>query len=304
MVTVKRSRFRLGLRAKRWLTAYIFLAIPLLFFLSIRLLPALFAFEVSLHQWDILSPDRPFVGLANYQALAHDEVFKKALLNTFVYVLAGVPAQLALGLVIALLIQRANRFAGLFRMIYFMPYVTSAVAVSWVWRWMFLPHSGVINNLLGKIGLPQQPFLYSPDQAIYAIITTIVWQGLGFQMIIFLAGLEMIPPVYYEAAQIDGANGWQRFRYITLPLLNPVIVFSAVMATLRFLQTFTEVMNMSSQGEGGPLNSTISLVLYIYQLAFRSFRMGYASAATVVLFVIILAITLIQMKVLTKRFEY
>lgn len=292
------------LERRRTLWAWSVLALPLLFFLFVRVAPTLYALYLSFHEWEILSPEKPWVGLANYKRLLADPVFRRALKNTLVYVVVGVPAQLALGLGVALLIQRVNRFVGFFRILYFIPYVTSSVAVAWIWRWMLQEHGGVINTLLGLVGIPAQKFLGSPDQAIYAIIAAIVWQGMGFSMVIFLAGLEAIPTIFYEAAEIDGAGRWQTFRHITLPLLNPTIVFSALMGTIRYLQVFTEVLSMSSQGAGGPLNSTKTLVLFIYQEAFQSFRMGYASAATTVLFLIILVITLVQSKLLTRRYEY
>lgn len=295
---------RLSLSGRRALWAYIALSAPLLFFLFLRLGPAAYALHVGFFEWDILSPDRPWVGLGNYRELFGDEVFRRSLWNTIVYVVVGVPAQLALGLGVALLIQRANRFAGLFRMVYFIPYVTSAVAVAWVWRWMLMKNTGAVNQMLGYLGFPDQPFLESPEQAIFVIIAAAVWQGLGFQMVIFLAGLEAIPEQFYEAARIDGATPWRLFRHITMPLLNPTIVFSAVIGSIRYLQLFTEVLNMSNQGQGGPLNSTKSLVLFIYQEAFQRLRMGYASAATVVLFALILAMTVLQMRVIRREVSF
>lgn len=295
---------RLTLAQRRALWAYLALSVPLLFFLFLRLGPAGYALHVGFFEWDILSPNRPFVGLDNYRKLFADPVFRQSLWNTIVYVVVGVPAQLIVGIGVALLIQRANRFAGLFRMIYFIPFVTSTVAVAWVWRWMLMKNTGVINQILGFFGIPDQPFLGSPSQAIYMIIAAAVWQGLGFQMVIFLAGLEAIPEQFYEAARIDGATPWRLFRHITLPLLNPTIVFSAIIGSIRYLQLFTEVLNMSDQGRGGPLNSTKSLVLFIYQEAFQRFHMGYASAATVVLFALILAMTVLQMRVIRKEVSY
>lgn len=298
------KRKGLTLRQKRIIVAYLFILVPLLFFVSIRIAPAFSAMSMSFFKWNIVSDNKPFVGLDNYKAMLEDEVFKKALMNTFKYVLIGVPGQLIIGLGLALMIQQLNKYRGLYRTIYFIPYVTSSVAVSWVWRFMFMKHAGVINGFLVWLGLPQQGFLGEPSQALYVVVASMIWQALGFQVVIFLAGLETIPKVYYEAARIDGASGWQIFRKVTMPLLNPTIVFAAVMGTINFLQTFTQVMNMSSQGRGGPLYSTISIVLYIYQQAFEQFKMGYASAMTVVLFLIIMIITLIQLKVLTKKFEY
>lgn len=295
----------LSLEKRRWLWAYAFLGIPLLFFLSIRIGPTLYAFNVSLHEWDPIALERPFIGLDNFRRLASDDIFWRSLRNTWVYVVVGVPVSLALSLTVALGLQKLTRFVGFYRILYFVPYVTSLVAVSWVWRWMYTPN-GVYNEILGFVGLGPWKFLQSPSLAIYSIIAMTIWQGLGFQIVIFLAGLESIPDTYFEAAALDGATAWRRFRDITIPLLNPTLVFLAVVGVIGSLQVFTQIRNMTSQGRGGPLGSTISLVLYVYQQAFDNLpaRMGYASAITVVLFLMILAITIVQLKVLTKSYEY
>jgi multiple sugar transport system permease protein len=301
--------FRLSLYRRQQLWAYMFILIPLLFFISIRIAPTLFAFNVSVREWNILSPDKPFVGLDNFKQIAQEltvskSVTRKAFQNTFAYVLIGMPTQLVIALGVAMMLNRISRLRDLFRAVYFIPFVTSTVAVAWVWRWLYQPQFGPINVSLASLGLPQQLFLKSPQQALPSITAVAVWQGLGFAIIIFLAGLQQIPDMYYEAAKIDGASAWQLFRHITIPLLNPTIVYLAVLQTIRFLRMFTEVVNMSNQGAGGPLNSTVTVVLHVYRQGFSSFKMGYASALTVVLFVVILAITLIQLKVLTRPFEY
>jgi multiple sugar transport system permease protein len=288
----------------RALWAWLMLLVPMLFFLLFRIGPTLFAFNVGFRDWDILSDDKPWVGLQNFALLMKDPVFRKSMGNTLIYMGVGVPAQVLIGLGIALLLHRINRFRGLFRVIYFIPYITSTVAVSWVWRWMFMKNFGVINNILSFLHLPNQDFLGSTSQAIYSIITVAVWQGMGFQMLIFLAGLEGIPRQFYEAAEIDGANRWRLLRHITVPLLNPVIIFSVIIGSIRYLQIFAEVLNMSSQGQGGPLNATKSLVLFIYQEGFQRFRMGYASAATVVLFLVIITLTVVQMRLISRKVEY
>jgi multiple sugar transport system permease protein len=292
---------RLTLERRTWIWAYVFLAVPLVFFLSIRIGPTLYAFWMSLHQWDPIALDRPFIGLENYQELARDDVFWKAFRNTWIYVLVGVPVGLIISLLVAMGLQRLIRFVGFYRVLYFLPYITSLVAVGWVWRWMYMPNS-LFNDVLGWLGLPQTTFLGNPSTAIYAIIATTVWHGLGFQVVIFLAGLESIPGDYLDAAAVDGASGWQRFWGITLPLLNPTIVFLVVTGVISNLQVFTQIRAMSSGGTGGPLNSTISVVLHVYQKAFQSLpsEMGYAAAMMVVLFVIILLITIIQLKVLSR----
>jgi multiple sugar transport system permease protein len=294
-----------SLAQRRTLSAYLFLVIPLVFFAVIRILPTISALQISFYQWDMLSDVRPFVGLDNFQRLARDPVAIAALANTLKYVILGVPSGLALALLVALGLQRVRRLAGLFRTVYFIPFVTSLVAVSWVWRWLYQPQRGSINELLGLVGIPAQPFLQSTSQALPSIVLVNVWHDLGFQIVIFLAGLQAIPEIYYEAARLDGAGRWASFRHITLPLLNPTLVFLAVTSAISSLQVFTQVQNMSAQGTGGPLNSTISLVLYVYQKAFGgAYQMGYASAITVVLFLVILFITLVQLRLLTRRYEY
>jgi multiple sugar transport system permease protein len=300
---------KLSLRRRRQLWAYVFMLIPLFFFLSIRIGPTLFAFNVSVREWNILSPEKPFVGLANFENIWQDfqnpkSVVRHAFQNTFAYVIIGVPTQLVLALIIALMLDRINKLVGLFRAVYFIPFVTSTVAISWVWRWMYQPRFGPVNLLLSFLGLPEQNFLRDPDQALLSIAAVAVWQGLGFAIIIFLAGLKQIPQMYYEAARIDGASRWQLFRHVTLPLLNPTIVYLVVLQSISFLRMFTQVINMTRQGDGGPLNSTVTVVLHMYREGFGRYKMGSAAALMVVLFLIIMAITLVQMRLLTRRVEY
>ncbi len=294
------------LRLSQWraLWAYAFLLVPLAFFLAIRIAPAVSSLYISLHEWNIISPDKPYVGLANFKALTEDPRFGRAAFNTIRYVLVGIPAQIILGLAVALLLQRIIRFRGLFRALYFIPFITPVVAAAWVWQWMYSRDIGPLNQLLVTLGLPAQPFLRSPGQALYAVAAMVVWQYLGFQVVIFLAGLEAIPRVYYDAARVDGAAGWRLFRHVTVPLLNPTLVFSVVYGTIVYLQLFTQVLNMTFLDQGGPLASTLTVVLYVYQVGFQRFKMGEAAAATAVLFAVILVVTLVQMKLLSKPVEY
>ncbi len=300
---------KLSLRRRQQLWAYAFILIPLFFFLAIRIGPTLFALNVSVREWNILSPEKPFVGLANFERIWQDfqnpkSVVRRAFQNTFSYVIIGVPTQLVLALAIALMLDRITRLVSLFRAIYFIPFVTSTVAISWVWRWMYQPRFGPINLLLSFLGLPEQNFLRDPDQALLSIVAVAIWQGLGFAIIIFLAGLKQIPQMYYEAARIDGANRWQLLRRVTLPLLNPTIVYLVVLQSIRFLRMFTQVITMTRQGDGGPLNSTVTVVLHMYREGFGRYKMGSAAALMVVLFLIIMMITLAQMRLLTRRVEY
>jgi multiple sugar transport system permease protein len=297
---------RLTISQRRTVWAYIFLFIPLLFFIFIRIMPTLSAFNISLHEWNPLSTEQTFVGIANYQELWEDLLDSKspthhAFVNTLKYVLIGMPLQLIIALIIALLLNEITRFSVIFRAIYFIPFVTSTVAIAWVWRWLYEPQFGLFNVFLSFFGIGRQPFLKSPDTALYSITAVVVWQGLGFAIIIFLAGLKQIPETFYEAARIDGASRWQSFWRITLPLLNTTVVYLAVLGTIGFLRMFDYVINMTTQGDGGPLNSTTTVTLRVYREAFSSFNMGYASALTVALFVVILIITIVQLKVLSRN---
>lgn len=284
--------------------AYAFLLVPFALFLLIRIYPAIQAFYLSLHEWSANPANRPFVGMEHYMRLAVDARLGQALLNTVKYTLIGVPVQLALGLGLAILLQSIPRFRAFFRALYFAPYVVPAVAIGWVFSWMLSANFGVVNTLLIAVGIPAQEFLRDPDQALLTVTGVVIWQHLGFQIVLFLAGLESIPKTYFEAARIDGADGWSLFRHIILPLLNGVIVFSTVIFTIRYLQLFTLIVNLNFTDQGGPLGSTLSVALYIYQLAFQRFQFGYASAVTVVLFVIVLFVTLVQMRLITRRVEY
>ena len=300
---------KLSLRRRRQLWAYAFILIPLFFFLAIRIGPTLFALNISVREWNILSPEKPFVGLENFQRIWQDfqnpkSVVRRAFQNTFAYVIIGVPIQLVLALAIAVMLDQITKLVSLFRAIYFIPFVTSTVAISWVWRWMYQPRFGPINLFLGFLNLPEQNFLRDPDQALISIAAVAVWQGLGFAIIIFLAGLKQIPQMYYEAARIDGASSRQLFRHVTLPLLNPTIVYVVVLQSIRFLRMFTQVISMTRQGDGGPLNSTVTVVLHMYREGFGRYKMGSAAALMVVLFLIIMVITLVQMRLLTRRVEY
>ncbi len=298
------TQFSVERRKMIW--AYIFLTIPILFFAIIRIYPAFYAFAMSLFDFNPLAVDQPFVGLDNYRTLLTElektrSVTRASFVNTATYIALGMPLQLLLALAIALMLNEIRSFAMLFRLAFFLPFVTSTIAVSWVFRWLYQPQFGLFNILLKAFELPQQPFLNHPKQALPSILAVVVWQGLGFAVVIFLAGLKHIPRVYYEAARVDGASRWQTFRSITLPLLNPSIVYLVVLGSISFLRMFAPVLAMTSQGDGGPLNSTTTVVLRVYREAFQRLNMGYAAALTVVLFCVILLVTIFQLRVTTRR---
>jgi multiple sugar transport system permease protein len=293
------------LAARRAATAYAFLSIPLVFFLGVRFGPMLYMIAMSFTDWGLLRKTLHVVGLANYAAILADPVFLKSLTNTAKYAIFGAPTVIVLSLFIALLLDRLPRGKGVYRLIYVLPYITPVVAVSWVWRWMFQsPPLGVINAVFVFVGLRAHEFLNSPTQALPSILAVNVWVELGYCTIVFLAGMQTIPPSITEAARIDGASGRQVLRRITLPLLLPVTLFLAVMEGIQFLRIFTQVYNMSSQALGGPLDSTKSAALYIYQKAFTNFDMGVAASASLVLFVIILSVTIAQLRLFDRKLNY
>jgi len=289
---------RLPVSQKRTVWAWGFLAVPLIFYIVVRFYPTANAFVLSFQEWNILG-SRNWVGLQNYQQLFQDDEFWKVFKNTFIYLLIGTPVSLILAFVIAYHLDRIRFMHGIIRALYFLPFMTSAVAMAWVWRWFYQPVPvGLFNNFLATFGISQINFLNSTTNALPSILAPAIWAGLGFQVIIFMAGLRAIPKAYYEAAYIDGVSNWAILREITLPLLRPTIIFLVVFSSIGFLRIFDHVFNMTTNNLGGPLNSTKPLVLMIYDTAFNSFNMGYAAAQTVVLFIILLLVSLLQLRLL------
>ena len=244
-----------------------------------------------------------FVGISNYRELLfEDPLFWVSLRNTFYCVSITVPATIAFSLLAALLLNSKRlRGKAFFRLLYFLPVVTNTAAMAVVWRWLFNYRFGLVNGLLSLLGIKGPNWLGDPAWAIPAIAAMVIWRGIGFNMLIFLAGLQGIPNYLYEAAAIDGANTWAMFRYITLPLLRPTTLLVTVMTLIGHIQLFEEPFIMTG---GGPLNATLSVAMYIYRLGFRFFRLGYASSLAYVLFLIIFVVTLIRMKIGRSTFDY
>ncbi|HRW67542.1 MAG TPA: sugar ABC transporter permease [Candidatus Competibacter sp.] len=279
-------------------SARVFLAPALLLIAVFFFLPVLAALLLSFTDFDIYALgdlDRlRFVGLRNYLDLLQSPLFWTALGNTFYFVVVGGPLSVAVSLGAALLVNAPLiRFPGFFRAAFFLPVVTTLVAVAVVWRYLYHPHYGLLNYGLGLFGIDPIDWLGDPVWAMPAIILMAVWKNFGFNMIIFIAGLQNIPPSLYEAARIDGASGWRQFRHITLPLLGPTFLFVALMTMIGYFQVFAEPYVMT---QGGPANRTLSVVLLMYEEGFRWWNMGYASAAAFVLFVLILAGTTLQLQ--------
>lgn len=280
-------------------TPYLFLLPNIVGVFVFILFPVLMGLGVSFSKWDLLSPPK-FIGLSNYSKLLGDPVFLKVLFNTVYFVCATVflSTVCALGLAIALNQKFKGRLA--FRAIYFLPVLASWVAIAVTWRWMFNPNFGVINYLLGKLGIEGPKWLASLKWAMPAIIILSVWRDSAFYMVIFLAGLQSIPSSFYEVADLNGANRLQKFFFVTLSLLTPTIFFVVIIASIYDFQVFTQISVMT---RGGPFDATRTLVYYVYENAFRWLKMGYAASMSVVLFVILFIITVLQWK-LRKRWVF
>ncbi len=273
-------------------------AIGLFFFV-----PVLAALLLSFTDFDIYALGNfsvaRFVGLRNYLQIAGDPLFWKALKNTLYFLLAGGPLSIAVSLGAALLLNaKMVRWKPVFRFVYFAPVVTTLVAVAVVWRFVYHPRFGLLNYALGLVGINPIDWLGDPNWAMPAMIILAVWKNFGYNMIIFIAGLQNIPESLYEAANIDGAGSWECFRRITLPLLAPTTMFITIITMIGYFQFFAEPYVMT---QGGPLNSTLSIVMLMYQQGFRWWSMGYAAAIAFVLFLFILLASVVQTRLQRRR---
>jgi multiple sugar transport system permease protein len=288
------------LRRQETIAGYLFLLPNILGFLVFSSIPVLATFSISLLDWDLIRAPR-FVGIDNYVKLLTDDVlFRKVLLNTAYYVVGTVPAGVILSLLLALAMNANVRGIAIFRAIFFIPVISASVAVAMMWRWLYNTDFGLINLALASIGVKGVPWLSSTAWAMPAVIIMAVWKTLGYNMVIFLAGLQSIPIHLHEAAAIDGANGYQRFRHITLPLLAPTTFFVLVISGISSFQVFDLAFVLT---KGGPGDATNTMVMYIYAQAFQFFHMGYAASIAWVLFAIIFAVTLLQHQ-LQKRWVH
>ena len=284
------------LRGSRW-TPWVFLAPALVLIGVFFLLPVTAAFLLSVTDFDLYALADPsvvrFVGLGNYSNLLSNPDFVRALRNTFYFVLVGGPLSIAASLGAALLVSaKLAPYKSFFRTVYFAPVVTTLVAVAVVWRYMLNTRYGLLNYALGGLGIAPVDWLGDPAWAMPAIIIMAVWKNFGYNMVIFVAGLQNIPDDLYEAAELDGAKAWHRFRHVTLPMLRPTLLFVSVITLIGYFQLFAEPYVMT---QGGPSKSTQSIVLLMYEEGFRWWRMGNAAAIAFVLFAIMLVGTALQL---------
>ncbi|MEO0070885.1 MAG: sugar ABC transporter permease [candidate division WOR-3 bacterium] len=315
----------LSRRSKESLSAFLLLLPAIMILFTFRVLPILLSVRMSFYDWGMAGP-RAFVGLGNYLSVLKDPIFYQSLLNTGWYVIFEVPLTIVLSLGIAILLNQKIRGLGFYRTVYYLPVVTSIVAVSVVWRWLLHPDRGVLNYLLSLLGITgirwlQDPrgifqlllgsrgenlpyILRGPSIALSGLVLMGIWKALGYNTIIFLAGLQNIPKTYYEAARIDGASGWQMFRRITLPLLSPTTYYVLIMSSIAAFETFAQVWIMTGPPPGGPLSTTKVVMYYFYENSFELWRLGYGASVAFIAFLIILLLTILQRVFLERRVHY
>jgi multiple sugar transport system permease protein len=276
-------------------SAYLFLAPGFIIFSTFTLAALIFAMYLTFHRWSIIEPDKPFVGLDNYSFMIHDERFMKSVINTAYFTGASVPLTMMIGLFLALLLNQPIRFRAVFRTAYYLPVVTPFIVSALLWKWLYNGEYGLFNFYLLKAHLIDEPLGWLSDQnlAMPAVILMSVWGGVGFSMVIYLAGLQSIPEELYESAKLDGAGVWGRLRYITIPMLRPTTLFLLVIGIIGSLQVFTQIFVMTS---GGPVDKTTTMVYYMYKWAFVYFDMGYASTLAFALFAMLLVFTAFQLR--------
>lgn len=309
------------------LIAYLFLLPAGIIIFTFHLLPVLFAFYISIHRWILVQGK--FLGLANFTKVFGDPNFWQSLLVTIYYVIGTVPLTIIFSLFVAYLLFQKIKGLSIYRTIFFLPYIVSSVAAGAVFTWIFNPRFGPVNMVLDAIGIGGQKWMLEPrglfelmagyfgvtlpawaagpSMALIAIMVFAIWQIMGFDIVVFLAGLGAIPTELYEAARIDGANGWQMFRRITVPMLSPTTFFIMVISIIGSFQAFNHiyVMTSASAGQlGGPLGTTTTLTIYMFRQFWDNQNMGYGSALAFVLFGIILILTVIQNQVVEKRVHY
>ncbi|MEN8208050.1 MAG: sugar ABC transporter permease [Candidatus Fermentibacteria bacterium] len=304
---------------------YFYILPALIIVLVFRTLPILSSFTASFTDYDI-GGFHGFVGFANYARMLSDARFWQSVLNTVFFVLGVVPAGLLIPLFLAMLLRRKLAGKSFYRTIYFLPVVTSAVAISVVWTWLYNPEAGPINQIitalggeplmwlreprgifemmLSPLGIHPKGILAGPSLALVSLMMVSVWKSTGYNTVLFLAGLENIDESYYEAARLDGAGVWGAFRHITWPLLSPTTYYVLIMSTIVSFKTFALVYVMTPPPGGGPLGTTNVMVFYLFQKAFDRFDIGYASAISVFLFLILLSLTILQRKVAGKKVYY
>jgi multiple sugar transport system permease protein len=289
---------------REW-TAYLFNAPGLITFAVFVVYSLYTSFTLSFHEWNILEPEKPFVGLDNYREVLDDDNFWEAVGHTLYFVLGSVPLTMVIALGLALLLNKKIRGLGIFRTAYYLPVITPLVIAAILWKWVYNADFGIANFYLMKLNIIDKPLNWLGDTqlAMPAVILMNIWKGVGFNMVVYLAGLQAIPGEFYEAAEVDGAGPWQQFRRITFPLVAPTTFFLLVINTIGAMKAFDQIFVMTSGGPPGPGGATTTVVYYIYTQAFQNFRMGYASALAYTLFLLLFVVSFLQFRWYLKRVE-
>ena len=288
----KASRFQ----KRKWLP-YLLVSPYIIFVAVFVLFPVIFSFILTFHKWNIISPMK-FIGTDNYVRLFHDRLFWVSILNTLKFLLLHIPLQLAVALFLAVLLNQKIRAVTFFRVSFFMPVIVSGVVVTILWQQLLGYDFGIINRLVSALGLSKVGWLVNPDIAIYSIAVMATWKNVGLYVILFLVGLQTVPTQYYEAAKMEGATKWQQFYHITLPMINPTIFMVVILSTIGGFSLFIEPYIMTG---GGPLNKTLSAVLYIYKQAFQYYNMGYSATLGFFYALMIMLVVVIQKRVIEKE---
>jgi ABC-type sugar transport system permease subunit len=282
--------------SKKWLP-YLLVSPYLLFVIIFVLFPVLFCFFLTFNKWNIIAPMH-FIGIENYRHLFNDKLFWLAIYNTLKFLLLHIPLQLIVSLLLAELLNKHIKAKSFFRASFFMPVIVSGVVITILWQQLLGVDSGIINRLLTSIGLAKVGWLVNPDIAIYSIAIMATWKNVGLYVILFLVGLQTVPPQYYEAAKLEGATRWQQFYHITLPMINPTIFMVVILSTIGGFSLFIEPYIMTG---GGPMNQTLSAVLYIYKQAFQYYNMGYSATLGFFYALIIMTVVILQKKFIEKE---
>ena len=285
------------------LFCYVGLLPTIFIYILFRIIPIFDTLRLSFYSWNILGTKNQFVGFDNFFKLLKDKLFITSLTNTTIFTILVVLFSFVFSLSLAIMLnnKRIERFSTIYKLIYILPFITPMVPVAVMWKWIYDAQFGLLNYFLSFFGIPAQAWLVYPNLAIYAIVIMSVWKVIGYYMIIFLVGLKNISQDYYDASSIEGAAGWKIFRYITLPLLRPIIIYVVVVATVQAYNVFTQIYVMTSDVQGAPGRLVRVLVYDIYENGFRFFKMGYASAESVILLLIVLFLTVFEFKLIGKE---
>lgn len=291
------------LHRKRWTFAMLAILPTLLIFTWVRVIPITDILRLSLHRWNILSPNRPFLGLKNFQELVQDPFFLEALMNTAIIAFGVLAITIPFGLVLAALIYHRTKslFAGFYETAIFLPYIVSLVPAAMAWKWIFDARVGPLNVALSWFGIEKQAWLFDPVLSVVSVIVLCSWQALGFAVLIFLVGLKNLPHSLYEAAELDGASALQSFWYVSVPLLKPITLYVSIVTLVAGFNVYAQAFVLASDTQGAPGRLVRVLVLDMLENSFRNYRVGYASAEAVVLLVIVLILTALQFGILRDR---